>query len=63
MVIADQPDAELRENWRNRIHSDRPAYECPKCKKSAMQFHALLAEDPGRENFYHCYACGSFWEM
>jgi DNA-directed RNA polymerase subunit M/transcription elongation factor TFIIS len=51
------------DHWQRRLSPDRPVYDCPKCKKPAMQFFAKRPDKPGHEDFYYCCACGSTWEM
>lgn len=62
-MTSNQSDIELGEDWRNRLQLDRPIYDCPECKKLAMQYYMRSEEFPGRENFYYCYACGSLFEI
>jgi DNA-directed RNA polymerase subunit M/transcription elongation factor TFIIS len=50
-------------DWHCQLSSDRPIYDCPKCKESGMQFFAQRLDMPGREDFFYCRACGSTWEM
>ena len=63
MMTGSKINVEQREDWQMHIHSDRPVYECPNCKQSAMQYYVQSAEFPGRQDFYYCYACGSFWDI
>ncbi|HJS09084.1 MAG TPA: hypothetical protein VJ809_15550 [Pirellulales bacterium] len=49
--------------WRFSISQDRPAYKCPNCTESAVQFYRLHELHPNRRDFFHCHACGSCWEM
>jgi DNA-directed RNA polymerase subunit M/transcription elongation factor TFIIS len=57
-LVGNLPDV-----WLCQLSSDRPAYDCPHCKESGMQFFAERLDMPGRENFFYCHACGSNWEM
>lgn len=50
-------------DWRSRISKGRPVYSCPKCWESAMQFFTEHASHPDRSEFFHCHACGTYWEM
>ena len=67
MVIAhingDHRHVVATSGWICPLSQDRPIYNCPKCKEEAMQFHHQLNDQPGREGFYRCCACGLFWEM
>jgi carbon storage regulator len=53
----------MANDWFCEISSDRPTYNCPTCKQSAMQFFAVLPGESGRTDSFRCCACGSTWEM
>ena len=62
-VNGDHRHATMPNGWQCPLSPDRPVYDCPVCKQEAMQFHRTLADDPLREDFFHCCSCGSCWEM
>ena len=62
LAVAELAEKPLND-WLCRLASDRPVYDCPTCKESAMQFFAQRLDLPGREDFFYCCACGSTWEV
>jgi hypothetical protein len=63
LPIAPATQAPSSEDWRSRLHADRPVYGCPKCGQTAMQFFARLSGPPEREDVFYCCSCGSTWDM
>ena len=61
--IAAIEKAGASDEWQSRLRGDRPIYGCPKCRQSAMQFHATHDDHPGRTDFFYCSACGTCWEI
>jgi ribosomal protein L37AE/L43A len=49
--------------WFSDLSSDRPTYDCPNCKKQAMQFYAQIPGERERSEAFRCCACGSTWEL
>jgi hypothetical protein len=49
--------------WLGQVSQDRPIYDCLDCKELAMQFHHQLGDQPDREDFFRCCACGRCWDM
>lgn len=60
---AANKNRDLTDASRTLISKDRPVYCCPKCSESAMQFYATLERQSDRTDFFHCHACGTFWEI
>ena len=62
-IVPEKSAPKSLNGWYCALDPDRPTYDCPECRKLAVQFYARLDSQPGREEFYCCCACGRFWEM